>query len=345
MGGGRPAGRTRSHAPRPLCSAASGPETTDSKSCRSPAKLDAFSSPGAHRNLFYFAWCVTSPGLGHSGTSLCRANLLATRGRDHGWVQEGQGARSPLQRRHGGTTFCCKVCRKQSTSATCKPSAPSAPLTFAWLQSTWPGTEDPRGHPSAPWSDGARSRLLYRPATSGTAPGESEGAGRAPFLQEFPTQTRSAEPQAFPFLPGRSPAPRAPRPGFPRRCLAAPEHAALSLTLLQQRGLGVWAPQLGGKLLFRNKNKRLSGRAAGAPAPRGGHKGALDACDLSSQTEPSASQGSQGDDVANHVCAGPAPASAAGVNTAQVAQAASTLLGAEPLLGTESLPAPAFCVL
>lgn len=47
------------------------------QSFRSHPKLDAFSSPGAHRNLFYFAWWVTSPGLansfcsGRAGPSIC----------------------------------------------------------------------------------------------------------------------------------------------------------------------------------------------------------------------------------------------------------------------------------
>lgn len=55
------------------------------QSFRSPPKLDAFSSPSAHRNLFYFAWWVTSPGLansfcsGRARPSLCCVNLFAAR--------------------------------------------------------------------------------------------------------------------------------------------------------------------------------------------------------------------------------------------------------------------------
>lgn len=193
-------------------------------------------------------------------------------------------------------------------------------------------------------SDGARALLLYRPATTGPAPRKSEGSVRARFLQGCTTQTRGAGCGLSLFSLGARPL-RAPR-STSWFCAALPGGARSTRRcqspLLRRRGLGVCAPQLGGELLFLNKNKRPSGRAAGAPAPRGGHEGALpaDACDLSPQTAPSASQGSRGDGVADYVCAGPAPAPAAGANTArQVAQVASALLG------TQSLPAPAFCLL
>lgn len=46
--------------------APSRPETANSRWFRSPPTLHAFSSPGAHRHLFYSAGCVTSPGLANS---------------------------------------------------------------------------------------------------------------------------------------------------------------------------------------------------------------------------------------------------------------------------------------
>lgn len=82
--------------------------------------------------------------------------------------------------------------------------------------------------------------ITLRP--QGPRPGsQKELAGT--FLQEFGSQTRRAEPQAFPFLPGRSPAPRSTSwfsaalpggAGSMRRCQSP----------LLQPGLGVWAPQL-----------------------------------------------------------------------------------------------------
>lgn len=161
-------------------------------------------------------------------------------------------------------------------------------------------------------SDGARALLLYRPATTGPAPRKSEGSVRARFLQGCTTQTRGAGCGLSLFSLGARPL-RAPR-STSWFCAALPGGARSTRRcqspLLRRRGLGVCALQLGGELLFLNKNKRPSGRAAGAPAPRGGHEGALpaDACDLSPQTAPSASQGSRGDGVADYVCAGPAPA-------------------------------------
>lgn len=64
----------------------------------------------------------------------------------------------------------------------------------------------------------------------------------------------------------------------------------------------IWAPQLGGRLLFLDKNKRLGGRQR--PAPPGRHQGAVPVlvCDLSSETSSSASTRSRGDDVASPVC-------------------------------------------
>lgn len=50
----------------PPRAAASRPETANSRWFRSPPTLDAFSSPGAHRHLFYSAGCVTRPGLANS---------------------------------------------------------------------------------------------------------------------------------------------------------------------------------------------------------------------------------------------------------------------------------------
>lgn len=137
-------------------------------------------------------------------------------------------------------------------------------------------------------SDGARALLLYRPATTGPTPRKSEGSVRARFLQGCTTQTRGAGCGLSLFSLGARPL-RAPR-STSWFCAALPGGARSTRRcqspLLRRRGLGVCALQLGGELLFLNKNKRPSGRAAGAPAPRGGHEGALpaDACDLSPQT-------------------------------------------------------------
>lgn len=121
----------------------------------------------------------------------------------------------------------------------------------------------------------------------GPRPGsQKELAGT--FLQEFGSQTRRAEPQAFPFLPGRSPAPRAPRPGFPRRCLAAPGACGAVSHRSCSRVWGFGRRSWEGSFCSATKTSAVT-------APPGGHKGALplDARDLSSQTAPSASQGSR----------------------------------------------------
>lgn len=82
---------------------------------------------------------------------------------------------------------------------------------------------------------------------------------------------------------------RAPRPGFPRRCLAAPGACGAVSHRSCSRVWGFGRRSWEGSFCSATKT------SAGVAAPPGGHKGALplDARDLSSQTAPSASQGSR----------------------------------------------------